>query len=62
MATVSFDHFNFLIKISPDLLTQYAKHHGIEFKTKPQQTGEKMADEFMKAIEKEPENKQSKFY
>lgn len=62
MATASFDQLHFLMKISPDLLSQYAKHHGIDFKTKIKDASEKMADEFMKIIEKEPENIQGKFW
>ncbi len=53
---------HFLMKISPDLLSQYAKHHGIDFKTKTEGASEKIADEFIKVIEKVPQNTQGKFW
>ncbi len=62
MATASFDQIHFLMKIGPDLLNRYAKHHKIEYTAKPEEADEKMADGFMKALEKEPEEKQGKFW
>lgn len=62
MATASFDPLHFLIKISPDLLHQYAKHHGIDFITYIKEAGEKVAEECMKTLEKEPDDKQASFW
>lgn len=62
MGTASFDYLHFLMKLSPDLLSQYAKHHGVSFKTKIEEGGEKMADEFMLIIQKETEDKQAAFW
>lgn len=44
MATASFDPLSFLMKVSPDLLTQYAKHKDIESKTEAEDTSEDLAE------------------
>lgn len=62
MATSSFDPLSFLMKISPDLLTQYAKHKGIEFQTTIEEASEELADAFMQALEKESEDKRDSFW
>ncbi|MEK7524390.1 MAG: hypothetical protein AAB588_05180 [Patescibacteria group bacterium] len=62
MATASFDPLHFLMKISPDLLSRYAKHHGIDFKTKEKEAGEQVAEEFMKMLEQESEDKRAAFW
>ncbi len=62
MATASFDPLSFLMKVSPDLLTQYAKHKDIEFKTEAEETSEELAEEFMQTLEKESEDKRDSFW
>lgn len=62
MSTASFDPLSFLIKISPNLLTQCAKYKGIEFQTKAEAASEKLAEEFMQTLENEPEEKRDSFW
>lgn len=62
MATASFDPLSFLMKISPDLLIQYANHKGIEFETKIEDASEELAENFMQTLEKEPEDKRDGFW
>ncbi|MBU1706135.1 hypothetical protein KKG19_05440 [Patescibacteria group bacterium] len=62
MAESSFTPHSFLIKLSPDLLTQYAKKQNIPFETKIEEAGEELMEEFLKTLEKEPEEKQDMFW
>lgn len=62
MAMESFAPISFLIKISPDLLIQYAKHEGITFQTEIKEAGEKLAEEFLAVLDKESEEKRDVFW
>lgn len=50
------------MKISPDLLIEFAKHEEINFQTKIKEAGEKLAEEFLTVLKKEPESKQELFW
>ncbi|MBL4693962.1 hypothetical protein JKY72_01180 [Candidatus Gracilibacteria bacterium] len=62
MSASTFNPHSFLMKISPDLLEQYAKKQGISFQTKIKEAGEELTEEFLTALEKEPESKQDGFW
>lgn len=62
MASEGFAPINFLIKISPDLLVQYAKKQGLNFQTKLEEGGEKLSEEFLTILEKESEEKRESFW
>jgi len=62
MTTEAFTPINFLLKISPDLLIQYAKHEGITFQTKIKEAGEELVEEFLAVLEKESEEKRELFW
>lgn len=61
MSTASFDPLHFLAHISPDLLRQYANYHRIAFETDQDEAGEKVAEECIAMVEKQPEAKQGQF-
>lgn len=62
MANENFTTFDFLIKISPDLLVQYAKHEDLTFQTKIKEAGEELTDEFLAVLNKESEEKREAFW
>ena len=62
MATASFDPLQFLMRIRPHLLSQYAAHHGITFSPETSGTREELADELVKVVQTYPEEVQSRFF
>jgi hypothetical protein len=62
MATASFDPLQFLMRIRPHLLSQYAVHHHITYVTKQTEAGETAADELVKTVQKHSEEAQSGFF
>ncbi len=62
MSSASFDRHTFLMKISPNLLTQYAERQEIPFTTIIKESGEELAEDFLACLSKLLEEKRNAFW
>lgn len=55
-------NIDFLIKVRPHLLAEYAAHHKITYSTELTEAGDQVADELIQVVQQYPEDIQSAFF